>query len=53
MATQPSFFQHSKEPYLQPGRRVLVLVDFINPMGFLALKTSCRLHCRRRMPQHD
>lgn len=35
MATQPSLFQQSKKPHLQPGRRVLVLVDFINPMEFL------------------
>lgn len=34
MATQPSFFQQSKKPHLRPSRRVLVLVDFINPMEF-------------------
>lgn len=32
MTTQPSFFQQSKKPHLQPGRRVLLLVGFINPM---------------------
>jgi len=34
MATQPSFFQQSKNPHLRPSPRVLVLVDFINPMQF-------------------
>ncbi len=34
MATQPTFFQKSKNPHLRPSPRVLVLVDFINPMQF-------------------
>ncbi|CAN7591132.1 hypothetical protein LJR118_004441 [Acidovorax sp. LjRoot118] len=34
MTTQPGFFQQSKKPHLQPGRRVLLLVGFINPMEF-------------------
>lgn len=34
MARQPSIFQQFKKPHLRPSPRVLVLVDFINPMQF-------------------
>ncbi|RYH67611.1 MAG: cysteine hydrolase [Alcaligenaceae bacterium] len=35
MATQPSFFHQAKQPHLRPSPKVILLVDFINPMQFL------------------
>lgn len=34
MAMQRSFFQQAEKPHLRPSPRVLLLVDFINPMQF-------------------